>query len=589
MKPRIPCTHPARSAAFALLALGVPLLLGCAPGDSRFPLRAPVWQDTDLRSVRIQCHEEPTEKQPHHVSCAPEPSEGTLYWDGAEQMFLRPLSEALGVVTGGESVNVNSLDEVPDSAWFTNRLGVRPVSLDELRLNSCPKDKLLDPDAPDGSWLISEGKTSGSTPGFVIKVPGKGKYLVKVEAHGPERQVAATIIGEAVYYMAGYYASCEQALWVRPSVFKVAPGLTARHGNFGDLYAFDDKAVADLFRQSTMRNGLLRVSASSWIPGYGLQQFRYEGTRSDDPNDVIAHENRRELRAARLLAAWIGNVDCREGNSFDTWLADRPSVAPDSSPGHVVHYQLGTSAALGNVWSQEPLSRRFGYSYIFDWGDIGRDFVTLGTVMPIYERVQKTPGHEIFGYWNVADFDPEQWKNEYPNPAFDRMTERDAAWMARILAHVSPAMVRTLAEMGKLDDPPNTEYLASVLQGRLEKILERYLTRLSPVADVHVEQGDRLCATDLAEWRGIRPPERFRYTARLLHGSWLAVERRPGARLCVTLPHRAGDGAVPDDDPSRYVRVRVDDGVARGPLVAHLYDLGPRRGFFLAGLERPAK
>ena len=47
------------------------------------------------------------------------------------------------------------------------------------------------------------------------------------------------------------------------------------------------------------------------------------------------------------------------------------------------------------------------------------------------------------------------------------------------------------------------------------------------------------------------------------------------------------DGGVADDAPERYVRVRIEDGVAKGPLVADLYDLGPSRGFRLVGLERP--
>jgi hypothetical protein len=44
-----------------------------------------------------------------------------------------------------------------------------------------------------------------------------------------------------------------------------------------------------------------------------------------------------------------------------------------------------------------------------------------------------------------------------------------------------------------------------------------------------------------------------------------------------------------DDAPARYVRVHLDDGVASGPLVVHLYDLGPKRGYRLAGLERPER
>ena len=42
------------------------------------------------------------------------------------------------------------------------------------------------------------------------------------------------------------------------------------------------------------------------------------------------------------------------------------------------------------------------------------------------------------------------------------------------------------------------------------------------------------------------------------------------------LPHVATDGGVADDDATRYIRVRVEDGVAKGPLLAYLYDLGLR-------------
>ncbi|MGD0676400.1 MAG: hypothetical protein ABSC94_13355 [Polyangiaceae bacterium] len=571
--------------------LGCPVIVACAHADPRFPLRPPLWRDPDLSSVYAPCHAAPEPAEPHHVSCAPDYYDAPVYWDGADNMLFRPLSEALGLATSGESVNVNSFDEVPDSAWFTNRLGIRPMSPDELRMNTCTKEQLLDPEhAPDGSWIIDKGKTSGSTPGFRISVPGKGKYLVKVEALGlPERQVAASVIGEAVYYAAGYNASCEQALLVRPSIFKLKGGLVAAKGNFGDEYPFDRKALDELFAKSNKHAGLLRISASAWVPGYIMGQFRYEGVRKDDPNDVVPHQDRRELRGARLLTAWIDHFDSREGNSLDSWVADAKGAAPDSSPGHVVHLQIGTSAALGSEWDWDSLSRRLGYSYIVDWGDMATDFVTLGAETHVWERVQRTPGREIFGYFNVADFDPERWKNEYPNPAFSRMTERDAAWMARILVRFTPAMIRTLAEMAQFADPGNTDYLESVLDGRLAKILDRYLTRLSPVTDVHVEGRGRLCAVDLAEWRRPGNADRFRYSAKFVGGAWLPVDRRPAAQFCVTLPHVARDGGVPDDAAERYVRVRVEDGVAKGPLVAHLYDLGPARGYFLAGLERPER
>ena len=45
-------------------------------------------------------------------------------------------------------------------------------------------------------------------------------------------------------------------------------------------------------------------------------------------------------------------------------------------------------------------------------------------------------------------------------------------------------------------------------------------------------------------------------------------------------------GPAPDAS-ARYRTVIVDDGVAKGPLVGHFYDLGPGGGFRLVGVERP--
>ena len=99
-----------------------------------------------------------------------------------------------------------------------------------------------------------------------------------------------------------------------------------------------------------------------------------------------------------------------------------------------------------------------------------------------------------------------------------------------------------------------------------------------------------MCAEDLAETRRVRPTTRFHYDAQLSNdaaGQPLAVARQADGTICVTLPHVAAETSGGDQAPERYVRIRVTDGVAEGALVVHLYDLGPTRGFRLAGLERP--
>ncbi len=571
-----------------------PLLLvafgmGCA-SDRAFPLRPPMTVDTDLQPVSLACRASPTPKDPHHVSCAPDVYVSPLIWDGADNMVFRPLSEAIAIDHHGEAVNVNSVDEVPDSSWFTNRIGVHAMSTAELARGACSPALILDPEgAADGSWLIDHGKTNGSSPGFRVSIAGGGKYLFKGEPpEQPERPSAASAIGAAAYAAAGFNTSCEQIVYFRPSLLKLAPGLM-HQGNFGAMVPFDQKAVDKILADCPHRGGLVRMQVSAWLPGYLIGPFSYTGTRSDDPNDVIAHDDRRELRGGRLLAAWLDHFDAREQNSMDTWIAEshEKKAKPDASPGHVVHYYLDTSDCLGSEWDWEEISRRLGYSYIADWGDMALDLVTLGIPTRPWDRARREPGQEIFGFYNVKDFEPDHWKNEYPNAAFSRMTERDGAWMARILAHFTPEMVDTLGALGQFSDPRRTSYLTSVLKGRLAKILGRYLTHLSPLMDAHVENGNQLCAVDLAKWRNVAPPDRFQYVARLESGAPLPVVTRDDGTMCVTLPEAAPDGQIADDARARYVVVRVSDGVAAGPLVIHLYDLGPSRGYRLAGLERP--
>jgi len=566
---------------------------GCAASDRAFPLRDPITVDTDLRPVAVACRASPTPKDAHDISCAPDVYVSPLIWDGTDNILFRPLSETVGVVHHGEAVNANSMDEVPDSSWFTNRVGVRPMSNEELTRGACSPALMLDPDAfEDGAWLIDHGKTNGSSPGFRVNIPGKGKYMLKGEPiEQPERPSAASVIGAAAYSAVGFNTSCEQIVYFRPSLLKLAPGLTFQ-GNFGATEPFDQKQVDKILADCPHRGGLVRMQASAWLPGYLIGPFSYTGMRADDPNDVIPHDDRRELRGGRLLAAWLDHFDAREQNSMDTWVTDSSDAKPkpDGSPGHVVHYYLDTSDCLGSEWAWEQISRRLGYSYVADWGDMARDLFTLGIPTRPWDRVRREPGQEIFGFFNVKDFEPEDWKNEYPNAAFSRMTERDGAWMARILARLTPEMVQALAQMGRFSDPRRATYLTSMLQGRLDKILGRYLTRLSPLADVRVVGTDGLCAEDLAETRRLRAPGEFRYEARLSSvtaGVSLTVARPSGGGVCVTLPHVAAEGGSRDDSPERYVTVTIADGVAAGVLLAHLYDLGPARGYRLAGIERP--
>jgi len=180
-----------------------------------FPLRDALWRDTDLASVRVACRRSPTEGDEDHLNCTPRQYQTPLIWDGTDSSIFRPFSEALSLdFPGAEAVDVNSFDEVPDSAWFTHRKEDQPLSVDELVRGGCDASLLLDGEtAAEGSWIVDEGKLEGSTPGFRVRV-GDRKYLFKADTpEQPELASAAQTIGLAVYHAAGFNTPCEQIVY----------------------------------------------------------------------------------------------------------------------------------------------------------------------------------------------------------------------------------------------------------------------------------------------------------------------------------------------------------------------------------------
>jgi hypothetical protein len=176
--------------------------------------------------------------------------------------------------------------------------------------------------------------------------------------------------------------------------------------------------------------------------------------------------------------------------------------------------------------------------------------------------------------------------------AFDHMTEEDGAWMARILARFTPQMLRALAERGVLALPDATDFLAMTLEARLEKVLTRYLTRLSPIGDLRVEENDVLRGVDFARMRNVGPAGAFRYVAEVRSedgaGMSVPVVAEENGKLKINLPRLMQSDAAGDVSArGRYVVVRIWNGLAKHPLEAHLYDLGPKAGYQLAGVVRP--
>lgn len=562
-----------RAPAFILLlslaaGLGAAALGGCSTFRA-FPNAAPMAADDD--------------RQPFGPK--PETYFSPFAWDGADNSVFRPLSNLLAVDPAGAAINVNALDEVPDSSWFTNRIGLGDgaITPEIIALGPCQGAPPLDPAGP---WTVTGGKPDGENPGFFIKGQDGSRYLLKFDGvKQAPRATAADVIVSRLYWAAGYFAPCNRVALFDRSILCLAPDARAERSN-GDEEPMTMAMVdAALERALRLPDGRYRGNASLFIEGEPIGPWRYEGTRDDDANDVVAHEERRELRGASVLASWVNHFDSREQNTLAAW------IKTDGERGYVRHYYLDFGDCFGSLWEWDALSRRWGHSYIFDIGQILGDFFTLGFLVRPWDRAHYGPSGETFAYFQVEPFEPDAWVNEYPNPAFGRRQEGDGAWMARILSQISPAHVRAAISAGELD-PPLASELERVLLGRRAKILERWLSRRSPLAFPTIRadaDGALLCVRDLAVQSGVEPAELRAWDAR----GWLGLERAPAeVRVhagptgpCVSLPATARA----TDDAATYVVVDLfagGRGTERSRLRAHLYQVG-RASYRLVGLERP--
>jgi hypothetical protein len=561
----------------------------CSSPRTRFPLREPLWLDPDLQDVAVPCRPDPK-----HVGkrvCGPQPYESSFAWDGADNLVFRPISRFFAVDPAGESINVNSLDETPDSSWFVNRLGRGSMTAREVHNGACGEEAGPDPSEPDGSWEIDQGKMNGANPGFRMQWRGV-RYMLKSDPREqPERATGATVIAGRIYHAAGWRVPCERVVYFRRSLLKLKPGLTVTD-NTGVTRPFDNAALDELLDSASRRGPLIRMVASRWLPGRMLGPFTYAGVRDDDPNDVVPHEDRRDLRGARLLAAWLNHFDSREQNSMTTWMSPEPK-RHDVPVGHALHWYMDLGDCFGSEWAWEGISRRLGHAYYLDVPYLVEDFLTLGIQERPWERARRSTQGAIFGFFHARDFAPELWRGGYPNPAFGRMGERDGAWAARIIARFTPELLQAAVRAGDYTRPEHSDFLLQQLGARQRAILRRYFSKLSPMADWTVE-GLSLCGRDLSRAAALAEPSGYRYRAALYAGEPPAAAPEPATiarveadgRVCISLPRRTLDPRLAPDSAARYVVVDVWNGVAPGPARLHLYDLGPG-GFRLVGLERP--
>lgn len=313
-------------------------------------------------------------------------------------------------IGGDEAWNVASDGGVPDGPFFTNRniVQVAPGSLRAFASES----------EPVGPWRLRKAKAAGKTPGFIGEDSLGRAYLVKLDHEDyPELGTSAEVIGARVVWLLGYHT---------------LPVYLVRVEGTGD-HRFDGR----------------RAAATPFLEHGVVGGFKYDHFRM-----------RREVRALRLAAAWLNDVDRVDNNTLVA-IQDNRAIC----------YQIDFNSSLGS-WNGRPKEPWRGRRYAWDveWQVVG--FLTLGlfpSASPSGEVDSPSTGRLAPPFGEARN-----WRGQNPNTAFDRLTQADAQWMARRLALISEAQLGEIVAAAEFGDPADADRVREWLRERRRWVLRSW-------------------------------------------------------------------------------------------------------------------
>ncbi len=425
----------------------------------------------------------------------------------------------------GPAENINTVGGVPDSTWFTNRMERRLMTLDELIQGP---NRGSGPDA-SGPWTIVRAKSQGISPGFTIRDASGDVYFLKFDPSGhPQLATSTEVIATKFFYAFGYHVPENYLTLVQPDNLIIGEGARVTD-ELGKNRRMRPADISEILRKvARLPDGRIQAIASKAVPGEPLGPFRYFGTRPDDANDIFPHQNRRELRGLRVFAAWLNHDDTRSINSLDTYISE-------GDAGYVLHHLIDFGSCLGSG-SVKPQSRRAGNEYMLEWNPMLKAGLSFG----LWDRPWRDvpyPDYPGVGRFESDYFQPQEWRPEYPNPAFDRMLPSDAFWAARIVQRFSHEAIQAMVRTGQLASAESERYLTDTLLERQRKIVRYYLSQLNPLDGFQVK-GGRLEFENPGLEAGLASSASYRYR-------WFSFDNQTGESVALTDTQTTGDTSLP--------------------------------------------
>ena len=542
-----------KTRALFLLALVVTVSAASLDAQTqRFYPDDPIWREPITQDVKNAVRYEPD-----------------LAYQTIENLFWRPGDKVLGQ----RAKNINTVDEVPDGPFFVNRAGRLPLTPAIVARAANTSDG----PAP-GKWTVVSAKSDGVTPGFTIRDSANQLWFIKFDPPGWRAMATGSeIVAAKLFWAAGYHTAEYHIAQLLPSNLVIGkdtkvtpPGEMPRPMNEGDIAWLLSRADRD-------PDGSYRVILSKAAPGRPVGRIKFSGTRADDPNDIIPHEHRRELRGYFVFAAWLNHVDAKGINSLS-------SLVTENGRSFIRHYLLDFGSALGSA-AVGPREGWEGYEALVEEpGAIGRRALSFGFNIPVW-RTQDYFESPSIGRLPLdhSKWNPEEWWPHITNAAFRHMRRDDEFWAASKLAAITDDMIRAAVAEAQFDDRKSEAFLAKAIADRRLRILQTYLPKVNPIVDPALDRDGRLSFRNLASDMAVAD------RAPAYRALWYTFDNQNDkATLVATTEETQSPMLMPEMPASEYIK--VDIAAVGGPEAwakpVSAYFRRNSGGWTLVGFER---
>jgi hypothetical protein len=403
---------------------------------------------------------------------------------------------ANGVIPAG---GVNSLGEVMDGDWYVNRHGTRRMTLEELR-RGAGDARPPDMGAP---WRVLVVRPYGVNPGMLIADANNELYLLRFDPLGYEGlATGAEMVTSRFFHALGYHVAENYLVRFERSHLLTHPEgqAVSSAGKPRGLLATDIDA---LLRRVPQGAGRKYRAAATRLPDRReslLGPFQLWGTRSDDPNDTVLHEHRRDLRGLFVFSAWLNNAEANANGTQDL-LRTVDDVR------RIRHYLVDFTKSLGSgvfggpkrVWEGNERS-------LPNFGKAKQNMASLGVRTPGWMKA-KYPDLAEVGSFEGLTFDPAVWTTSQPIAPFENRLPDDTFWAAKQVMAFTDEDIRAIVQTGGYSRE-GEDWITAALIERRNRIGRTFFARVVPLDRFRVT-GNALEFDDLGVVHGLSTPRQY--------------------------------------------------------------------------------